>query len=97
MKISKTPYEKYILVCENQRDDGTKCCGVQGTAIRELLKQTVKERGLAKKIRVSKSGCLDLCSQGPSVLLTPDHTWFQEVTPKDVDFILTCAYPSILP
>ena len=91
MKTSKTPYEKHILVCENQRDDGTRCCGAQGTQIRELLKQTVKDRGLAKKIRVSKSGCLDLCGQGPSVLLTPDHVWFQETTPGDVDVILQQA------
>jgi (2Fe-2S) ferredoxin len=91
MKISKTQYEKYILVCENQRTDGSKCCGNQGAAIRELLKQTIKERGLAQKIRVSKSGCLDLCGQGPSVLLTPDLCWFQEVTPNDVERIIQQA------
>ena len=91
MKTSKTPYEKHILVCENIRDDGTKCCGAEGTQIRELLKQAVKDRGLAKKIRVSKSGCLDLCGQGPSVLLTPDHVWFQEVTRNDVDKLLQHA------
>ena len=89
MESAKPRFAKYIFVCENDRADGSTCCSQKGaTALRERLKQAVKERGLADKIRVSRSGCLDVCAEGANVLLMPDHIWFKGVEEKDVDRIL---------
>ena len=60
----------------------------EGGRIRELLKSFVKERGLAARIRVSRAGCLDLCAEGPNVLLMPDNKWFSRVTEEDLAQIL---------
>ena len=72
MQTSAPAFQKYIFVCENEREEG-RCCSPDGTKLRELLKQKVKELGLSKIIRVSRAGCLDVCSEGPNVLLMPDR------------------------
>ena len=90
MQAGPPAFEKYIFVCENERLEGD-CCSGPGRKIREKLKTLVKEKGLAARIRVSRSGCLDVCSQGPNVLLMPDNIWFKDVTEKDVDEILKAA------
>ena len=59
--------------------------------MRETLKQAVKDKGLAKQIRVSRSGCLDVCSEGPNVLLMPDNIWFKRVNEKDIEEIVNRA------
>ena len=80
-------FRKYIFVCENERAQGD-CCGHAGKNIREKLKELVKEKGLTRDIRVSRSGCLDVCSEGPNVLLMPDNVWFKRVGEGDVEEIL---------
>jgi (2Fe-2S) ferredoxin len=87
MESSRSPFAKYIFVCENQRESGV-CCAPQGTHLREILKSKVKAGGLEKKIRVSRSGCLDVCAEGPNVLVMPDNVWFKRVEEKDIDAIL---------
>ncbi len=90
MEISKPQFQKYLFVCENKREEGD-CCAAAGARLRELLKQTVKEKGLAEKIRVSRSGCLDVCAEGPNVLLMPDNIWFKRVSETDIGAILRKA------
>ncbi len=87
MEHSAPRFEKYILVCENKRETGD-CCGPAGEHIRELLKEKIKTLGLSKKIRVSRTGCLDVCSEGPNVLIEPDHIWFKRVSESDVEKII---------
>ena len=81
---------KYIFVCENERPDAA-CCGAKGTQIREALKKKIKEMGLDGKVRVSRAGCVDVCSQGPNVLLMPESVWFKKVQISDVDEIVAKA------
>ena len=88
---SSTPFfKKYIFVCENERETGA-CCGESGERLKDMLKKAVKEKGLAGKIRVSRSGCLDVCQEGPNVLLMPDNVWFKRVEEKDIPEILQKA------
>ena len=87
MERSKPAFEKYLLVCENSREEGD-CCGPAAEKIREKLKAAVKDKGLSKTIRVSRTGCLDVCSEGPNVLLMPDNVWFKKVKESDIEEIL---------
>ena len=90
MEVSQPGFKKYIFVCENERSDGA-CCSGRGAALRESLKAKVKEKGMTAQVRVSRSGCLDLCAEGPSILLMPDNVWFKKVEEKDIPTILEKA------
>ena len=92
MQSSAPRFQKHLFVCENRRDGGKACCAGRGSEnLRELLKNAVKAKGLDKSVRVSRSGCLDVCSEGPNVLLMPDNIWFSHVTEQDLDKILEKA------
>ncbi len=91
MDITKPAFQKYIFVCENKREDG-ECCAAKGSErLRALLKQAIHDRGLKGRIRVSRSGCLDVCSEGANVLLMPDNIWFKHVAEKDIRTIVDKA------
>ena len=89
MRTLDTGFEKLILICLNERTDGRACCHHRGSAqVHAHLKNWVKEHGLSRRVRVSKSGCLDQCSQGITVVVLPDFHWYGEVTIEDVDRII---------
>ena len=100
MEKSPARFKKYIFVCGNSRPpgddpgkslsrDGRESCGPRGGYdICDKLKAAVKERGLQGEIRVSKTGCLDVCAQGPNVLVYPDNVWYKKVSLKDIDQII---------
>lgn len=91
METVASKFSKYIFVCENERLNGEACCQPEGTLIRESLKELVKSAGLAGKIRVSRSGCHDVCAQGPSVLIMPDNVRLSRVSVADVAAIADLA------
>ena len=90
MESSEPQFKKYLFVCENKRESGD-CCATAGEQLRHMLRGKVKERGLTERIRVSRTGCLDVCSQGPNVLLMPDNVWFKKVRETDIEAILEKA------
>ena len=97
MEKSNPRFNKYIFVCENSRNpsEERKSCGPRGgVAICEKLKAAVKERGLQSKIRVTRTGCLDVCEQGPTVLIYPDNVWYKFVKPGDVEEIIREQIPT---
>lgn len=94
MEIVPSRFERYIFVCENERA-GEACCQPQGTRIREALKDLVKSKGLAAKVRVSRTGCLDVCADGPSVLIMPDNIRLKHVAGSDAERVLEIALKGV--
>ena len=89
MQQSQVPYKKIIFVCVNERTSGEACCSARNsTLIAESLKARVKALGLGREVRVSKSGCQDVCAKGPNVMVFPDYVWYHEVTHADVERIV---------
>src|SRR5271154_6855204 len=91
METSKPQFEKYVFVCTNERPEGERVsCGGSfcGKALAAQLKEEVKKAGMADKIRVSKSGCLDVCEEGANVLITPDNLWLHHAELSDIPSIL---------
>jgi (2Fe-2S) ferredoxin len=85
------PYERHVFVCTNERAPGHPrgCCSAKGSPeIRERLKALVKERGLAKRVRINGAGCLDFCETGVSIVVYPENVWYGHVTLADVDEIV---------
>lgn len=89
MEINKVPFEKIVFVCINQRQPNEVCCAQRDSeAIAAALKERIKARGLSRVVRVSKSGCQDLCAKGPNVMVFPDDTWYHGVSLHDVQRII---------
>lgn len=84
-------FEHHIFVCQNTREAGHPRGSCNSDGKSELLKrfkESVKKYGLDGKVRSNKSGCLDHCEHGPSVVIYPDAIWYGAVTADDVDEIV---------
>jgi (2Fe-2S) ferredoxin len=80
-------FERHIFVCCNQRpaDNPRGCCDPAGGAELQLtFKQHLEARGLKHRVRANKSGCLDQCEHGPTVVVYPDAVWYGRVKKEDV-------------
>lgn len=91
MENNPLPYRKTVLVCANVREDGRQACGNPGRAgeaLCDALKNAVRDAGLAKEIRVVRSGCLGLCGRGPNVLVLPEGPWLSGAAVSDLPEIL---------
>lgn len=91
MDKKPVPFQKTVFVCVNAREGGRVACGNPGRGgveLCEALKHAVKAQGLKGKVRVAKSGCLDLCEQGPNAFIYPGGEWLSGVTAADVPGIV---------
>lgn len=91
MDKKPVPFRKTVFVCVNARDGGRVACGNPGRGgveLCEALKAAAKAAGLKGKVRVAKSGCLDLCEQGPNAFVYPGGEWLSGVTAADVPEIV---------
>lgn len=85
------PYRKTVFVCAHARAEGRVACGNPGRGGAELceaLKDGVKRLGLKGKVRVARSGCLDLCEQGPNAFVYPGGRWLSGLKPEDAEGLL---------
>jgi (2Fe-2S) ferredoxin len=81
------PFVRHVFVCGNVRaaDHPRGCCDAAGeAALHKVFKQAVADRGLQRAVRANKSGCLDQCEHGPTVVVYPDGVWYGHVTADDV-------------
>ena len=82
-------YQKHVFVCANQKPEGKKCCGAEhGTALVDAFKAALTEKGLNLEIRAQKSGCLDLCGKGPTMVVYPEGVFYGNVQLSDVQEIV---------
>ena len=89
MESRPIPFHKILFVCVNRRAANEICCAHRDSeTIAAQLKERIKALGLSRVVRVSKSGCQDLCAKGPNVMVFPDGVWYDGVTPTDVEQII---------
>ncbi|MBX7255909.1 MAG: (2Fe-2S) ferredoxin domain-containing protein [Candidatus Hydrogenedentes bacterium] len=90
MQTNALPHEKIIFVCTNVREPGERvcCAGAGGCELRDKLKAMVKARQLRSKVRVSQSGCMDKCEDGPNIMIFPDNVWLSGVHESDLNAIV---------
>jgi len=82
--------KKQIFICLNQREEGHPrgCCDPTGQGeLQCLFKTKLAQRGL-DLVRANKSGCLDQCELGPTVVVYPEGIFYGGVHPEDVDEII---------
>lgn len=80
-----------MFFCCNQRTNGRECCADKGAdALRAYCKQRVRQLGLSGrgKVRVNKAGCMDRCSEGPTLVVYPEGVWYSYRSREDIDEII---------
>jgi (2Fe-2S) ferredoxin len=87
---NETPYIAHVFVCTNDRGGERKSCADGNSQpLKEKLKEAVEAKGWKGKVRVSTSGCMGVCGEGPNVMIYPQKLWFSEVSPDDVEAIVS--------
>lgn len=84
-------FERHIFVCTNQRAEGHPrgCCSPSGEGeLHKIFKTKLAQRGIKGTVRANKSGCLDQCEVGPTVVVYPEAVWYGHVSAQDVDEII---------
>lgn len=96
MKEARVPFKRMIFVCTNVREGEESCSNEErgengGLRLVYLLRDEIKRRGLKGKIRVAKSGCMDLCAKGPNVMVFDgkgEYVWYSGVTTADIPVLI---------
>jgi (2Fe-2S) ferredoxin len=84
-------YKKHIFICGNQRPEGAakpSCGEAHGADLISEFKKQIKDAGLSVEIRTQKTGCMDLCEQGPALVVYPDGCFYGNVQLSDVTEIV---------
>lgn len=84
-------YDKHIFICTNQRSPEAprKSCGeAHGMELVDAFKKKLKERNLPIKLRAQKTGCLDICDFGPTLVIYPEGVFYVGVELTDIDEII---------
>jgi len=78
-------FEKHVFICTS----GDWCATRDGDAlaVHAYLKKRVAEAGLAGRVRINHSGCLDQCGNGPMIVVYPENVWYWGVTVEDASHI----------
>ncbi|WED42473.1 (2Fe-2S) ferredoxin domain-containing protein [Legionella cardiaca] len=86
-----THYDKHVFLCTNQKIPGKQCCAnAGGEPFFDYMKSRLLELGLhgPGKVRISKSGCLGRCSEGPCIVIYPEGIWYTYSSIADIDEII---------
>jgi (2Fe-2S) ferredoxin len=85
------PFERHVFICCNQREAGHprgSCNPAADDYLQKAFKKALAERGLNRVVRANKTGCLDQCEHGPTVVVYPDAVWYGGVTEADIPEII---------
>ena len=74
----------HVMVCA-----GTGCTSSESPKILAALEKEIRAHKLQDEIRVVKTGCFGLCSQGPIVMVFPEGACYSKVTEADVSEIVS--------
>ena len=70
----------HILVCNSFRvgGDAQGACNKKGAAnLMQYITEEATDRGL--DVAVSSTGCLNVCSEGPVIVIHPNNLWYGKV------------------
>jgi predicted metal-binding protein len=90
-EVLKPKTEVHVFVCTNAREAGHPrgCCKSKGSeTLLEKLKFEAKKQGFGLRVRIQKSGCLDVCESGVALAIYPKKKFLGKVLEADIPDIL---------
>ncbi|WP_075591425.1 (2Fe-2S) ferredoxin domain-containing protein [Labilibacter marinus] len=81
--------EYHILVCNSYRvaGDAKGFCNKNGAGdFIPYIMEECNDRGI--DAAVTSTACLNVCSQGPIMVIHPNNLWYGEITEEKIDEIL---------
>ncbi|WP_319499586.1 (2Fe-2S) ferredoxin domain-containing protein [uncultured Draconibacterium sp.] len=81
--------EFHILVCNSYRvaGDAQGYCNKNGSSdLIQYIMEECNDRGL--DVAVSSTACLNVCSQGPVMVVHPNNYWYGGINEEKIDEIL---------
>lgn len=85
-KKENQKYSKVITLCA-----GTGCCASGCLSVLTALRNELKQKGLAKKIKIRTTGCHGFCEQGPLMVIEPENIFYCHIKPEDVPEIVLAS------
>ena len=83
------PHKRQIFVGINNRHGKSPSCAYSGCEeIVEEPRKTATDLNLKGKLRVTRSGCLDICVFGPNMISGREGLWYMKVAEDDVPEIV---------
>ncbi len=67
----------HVLVCA-----GAACVSAGCKKVCEALKERLEEKGLENEVLVVETGCMGPCDLGPLMVIYPEGTFYQKLTPE---------------
>lgn len=85
-------FKRHLFICTNARHDACrKSCNDNGCGnhAADFLRERAKVSGLMGpgKWRISNSGCLGRCEQGPAMVIYPEGRWYRYENDADLQEI----------
>ena len=74
----------HVMVCA-----GTGCTSSESPKVLAAFEKEIKSHKLQDEVRIVKTGCFGLCSQGPIVMIFPEGACYSKVTELDVPEIVS--------
>ena len=84
-------YDIDVFCCINERvkDHPRGSCSARGSILLQgYMKAQAKKMNFENRVRINRSGCLDRCELGPTMVIYPEGVWYTYSTRADVDEIL---------
>jgi len=85
-------FERHVFVCTNMREPGSarpSCAANGSNDLHKMLKDAAKDAGLGNRVRINKSGCLEQCEHGTTVVVYPEAVWYGFVKPGNIQQIVS--------
>ncbi|MBO5648614.1 MAG: NADH-quinone oxidoreductase subunit NuoF [Clostridia bacterium] len=73
----------HVLIC-----GGTGCTSSGSIALRDLLAEELKLKGIDEEVKIVMTGCFGLCALGPIMIVYPEGTFYSMVQKEDIPEIV---------